>query len=143
MKRCLAMAVTSVLLAAATPLLSMSAANAASAAVKPPAALKVLIPFPFTTAAQAPGTFTGDAAEWAVGIVAGKTDALAYLCDGKNPGQWFGVSIKNGALTGTAPNGSVINASLKSGAWSGTVSLKGKPVSFTAQDALGACLSGK
>ena len=71
------------------------AASAVAAVLKPPAALKVLIPSPFSKASQAPGTFTGDANEWAVGIVAGKSEALVYLCDGKTPGQWFGATIKN------------------------------------------------
>ena len=121
-----------------TSLLSFTPASAlASPALKPPVALKGLIPSPFSTAPQAPGTFTGDANEWAVGIVAGKTEALVYLCDGKNPGQWFGAIIKNGVLDGVAPNGSVVKAALKSGAWSGTVSLKGTPVAFVAHAATG------
>ena len=117
-------------------LLGIPSANAATLAVRPPpVVLKGLIPSPFSTGAQAPGTFTGDAAEWAVGIVAGKSEALVYLCDGKNPGQWFGASIRSGSLSGVAPNGSVVKAVLKSGAWSGTVSLKGTPVAFVANAA--------
>ena len=57
-----------------------------------------LLPSPFSQAPQAPATFTGDAAEWAVGIVVGGSEALVCLCDGKNPGQWFGAPIKAGAL---------------------------------------------
>ena len=137
MKRFLAVAVSSFVLGLAAPTMSVSSASAATA-VKPPAALKALIPSPFAKGApQAPNTFTGDAAEWGVGIVAGTSEALVYLCDGVNVGQWFGASITNGALEGTAPNGSVVKASLKSGAWSGTVSLKGKPVAFTAKAATG------
>ena len=132
----LAVAVSGLVLGVATPaVLSLSPVSAATA-VKPSAALKALIPSPFVKgAAQAPNTFTGDANEWGVGIVAGASEALVYLCDGVNVGQWFGASIKKGSLVGTAPNGSVVKASLKSGAWSGTVSLRGKPVAFTAKAA--------
>ena len=110
---------------------SVGGAHAASVA-SPPTALVAKIPSPYSTAAQAPSTFTGDAAQWAVGIVSGAKEAVVYLCDGKNVGQWFGATISNGSLTGTAPNGSYLKASLKSGAWTGTVTLAGKPTAFSA-----------
>ncbi len=118
----------------ATSLIVTMPANAASA-VAAPAAIVKLLPSPYSGGAQAPNTFIGDAAEWAVGIVVSGTEALVYLCDGRNVGQWFGATIANGSLTGTAPNGSVVKAALKSGAWSGTVSLKGKPIAFAAKAA--------
>lgn len=112
------------------------ATHAHAASVIPaPAAIVRLLPSPYSDVAQAPNTFTGDAAEWAVAIVTGGNEALVYLCDGKNVGQWFGATVAKGLLTGTALNGSVAKAALKSGAWSGTVSLKGKPVAFTAKAA--------
>lgn len=107
----------------------------AASATPAPAAIVKLLPSPFSNVAQAPNTFTGDAAEWAVAIVSSGTEALVYLCDGKNVGQWFGATVAKGSLTGTAPNGSVVKAALRSGTWSGTVSLKGKPVAFTAKAA--------
>jgi hypothetical protein len=104
--------------------------RAAESSVKPPAAIVNRLPSPFGNAPQVPHTFTGDAAPWAVGIVTFGAEALVYLCDGANPGQWFGAAIKVDTLTGTAPNGSFVKASLKSGAWAGTVTLQGKPVAF-------------
>lgn len=110
-------------------------AGVAPAFQKPPPGIVASLPTPLSNAPQPSGTFAGDAGEWAVGIVVRGSQALVYLCDGRNPGQWFGASVGKGGLIGTASNGSVLKATLKSGSWVGSVTLGKKPVSFTAKPA--------
>lgn len=110
-------------------------AAVAPAFQKPPPGIIASLPTPLSAAPQSGGTYVGDAGEWAVGIVVSGSQALVYLCDGRNPGQWFGASVAKGGLLGTAANGSVLKATLKSGNWAGSVTLGKKPVSFTARPA--------
>jgi hypothetical protein len=76
---------------------------------------------------QAPGTFVGQVAgsTFFIGLVIQEGQAVAYLCNGEDIGEWLKGSVSDGQVTLSNPNGTNLTASLDGRNVRGTVALLG------------------